>query len=71
MSMVDQIGLALAKADGARFEDNCVRFRRLAVAALQLLARPTDTVVDAAREVVWSDADLAQTLCMPPSCSRG
>jgi len=55
MSMVDQIGRAIAKADGARFEDDPARFRRFAVAALQPLIRPTDTMVDAAHEAVSFD----------------
>jgi hypothetical protein len=55
MSMVDQIGRAIAKADGARFEDDPARFRRLAVAALRPLTRPTDTMVDAAHAAVSFD----------------
>ena len=58
--MVDQIGTAIAKAEGARFEDDPARFRRLAVAA-QPLIRPTDTMVDAAHEAMWSDAHWAIT----------
>lgn len=54
--MVEQIGRAIAKADGARFEDDPARFRRLALAAIHPLTRPTDTMVDAAHEAVWSDA---------------
>jgi hypothetical protein len=54
--MVDQIGVAIAKAESVEFEINPARFRRLALAALQPLTRPTDTMVDAAHEAVWSDA---------------
>jgi hypothetical protein len=55
MSMIDQIGMAIAKADGARFDDDPARFCRLAVAALQPLIRPTDTMVDAAHEAISFD----------------
>jgi hypothetical protein len=55
MSMLDQIGIAIAKADGARFEDDPARFRRLAVAALRPLVRPTEAMVDAAHEAVSFD----------------
>jgi hypothetical protein len=54
-SMVDQIGRALAEADGDKFEDDPGRFRRLALAALKPLARPTEAMVDAAYEAVRSD----------------
>ena len=54
--MVDQIARAIATANGVEFEDDPIRFRRLALAALQPLTRPTDTMVDAAHEAVWSDA---------------
>jgi hypothetical protein len=55
-SMVDQIGRALATADGAKFEDDPGRYRRLALAALKPLTRPTEAMVDAAHQAVWSDA---------------
>ena len=54
--MIDQIGKAIATADGADFEGDPARYRRLALAALQPLTRPTETMVDAAHEAVWSDA---------------
>ena len=54
--MIDQIGMAIAKTDGAAFEDDPARFRRLALAALEPLTRPTEAMVDAAHEAVWSDA---------------
>jgi hypothetical protein len=55
-SMVDQIARAIAMADGAMFEDDPGRFRRLALAALKPLTRPTEAMVDAAHQAVWSDA---------------
>jgi hypothetical protein len=48
--MIEQI----AKADGAPFEDDPERFHRLALAALKPVARPTEAMVDAAHEAVWS-----------------
>jgi hypothetical protein len=54
-AMGDQIGRAIAEADGVPFEHDPARFRRLAIAALQPLARPTDTMVDAAHEAVSFD----------------
>jgi hypothetical protein len=54
--MVDQIARAIAMADGAMFEDDPGRFRRLALAALKPLTRPTEAMVDAAHQAVWSDA---------------
>ncbi len=55
-SMVDQVGTAIAKADGGHFESDPARYRRLALAALKPLTRPTEAMVDAAHEVVWFDA---------------
>jgi hypothetical protein len=46
-SMVDQIGRALATADGAKFEDDPGRFRRLALAALKPMTRPTEAQIRA------------------------
>jgi hypothetical protein len=54
-NMVDQIGAAIAKADGADFEPDRTRFRRLALAALRPLTRPTEAMVDAAYEAVRFD----------------
>jgi hypothetical protein len=54
--MVDQIGMAIAKADNTEFENDPSRFRRLALAALKPLTRPTEAMVDAAHEAVWFDA---------------
>jgi hypothetical protein len=55
-SMVDQIGAAIAKADGSNFESDPARYRKLALAALKPLTKPTEAMVDAAHEAVWSDA---------------
>ena len=55
-SMVDQIGRAIAKADNGSFESEPTRYRKLALAALKPLTRPTEAMVDAVHEVVWSDA---------------
>jgi hypothetical protein len=57
--MLDQVGRAIAEADGADFESYPSRYRKLAVAALKPLARPTDAMIDAAHEAVWSDASWA------------
>jgi hypothetical protein len=54
--MLDQIATALAKADGGDLRDDPARYRRLTLAALQPLAKPTETMIDAAHEAVWSDA---------------
>ena len=54
--MVDQVGTAIAKADGINFECILPRYRRLALAALKPLTRPTEAMVDAAHEAVWFDA---------------
>ena len=55
-SMVEQVAKAIAQADGSRFEADPARFRKLALAALKPLARPTEAMVDATHEAVWSDA---------------
>jgi hypothetical protein len=54
--MEDQVGKAIAKADGACFDSDPPRYRKLAFAALEPLARPTEAMVDAAHEAVWFDA---------------
>ena len=46
--MVDQIGGAIATADGTEFKSDPSRYRRLALAALKPLTRPTEAMVDAA-----------------------
>jgi hypothetical protein len=45
--MIDQVGTAIATADGADFESDPSRYRRLASAALKPLTRPTEAMVDA------------------------
>jgi hypothetical protein len=54
--MIDRIGRAIAKADGATFGSDPARYQRLALAALKALTRPTEAMVDAAHEAVWFDA---------------
>jgi hypothetical protein len=54
-AIVEQIGRAIAEADGVSFEHDPTRFQRLPMAALQPLSRPTDTMVDAAHEAVSFD----------------
>jgi hypothetical protein len=56
--MVDQIAASQRRADGAAFESDPERFRKLAAAALKPSGRTTEAeaVVDAAYEVVGSDA---------------
>jgi len=54
--MIDHIGQAIAKADSGNFQTDRIRYRRLALAALKPLARPTEAMVDAAHEAVWFDA---------------
>jgi hypothetical protein len=50
--MIEQIGGAIAKADGTNFEDDPGRFRRFALAALNPLTRPTEAMVNAAHQAV-------------------
>ncbi len=54
--MIDVIGQAIAKSDGGRFGADRARYRRLAIAAIRPLTKPTEAMVDAAYEAVWSDA---------------
>jgi hypothetical protein len=54
--MVDQVGRAIATADGADVEGDPPRYRRLALAALKPLTRPTEAMVEAAHEAVRLDA---------------
>jgi len=56
LSLADQIAIVIAEAGDARFEEDPNRFGRLTLAPLKLLARPTEGMVDAAHEAVWSDA---------------
>ena len=53
--MLKQVAEAIATADGADMRDDPPRYLRLAQAALKPLATPTDTMIDAAHEAVWSD----------------
>lgn len=55
-NIVEQIAKAITNADGADFEADPTRFRRLALAALKPMTRPTEAMVDAAHQPVWSDA---------------
>jgi len=54
-TMINQIAAAIAKADNARFEDEPSRFRRLALAAMKPIARPTEAMIDAAYEAARFD----------------
>ena len=51
--MAEQVGRAIAKADGANFDGDPFGYRRLALAALKPLTRPTEAMVDAAHDAVW------------------
>jgi hypothetical protein len=55
LTMLDQIAEAIAKADGGDPQADGTRYRRLAHAALAPLVKPTETMIDAAHEVVWFD----------------
>jgi hypothetical protein len=55
VAMLDQIADAIAKADTTELRADPARYRRLAVAALKPLAKPTETMIDAAHEAVWFD----------------
>ena len=55
MNMVDRIAHAIAEADGDDFQSDPARYRRLALAALQPLASPTEAMIDAAHQAVWFD----------------
>jgi hypothetical protein len=54
--MLDRVGRAIAEAEGGDFDADPARYRRLAVAALGPLARPTEAMINAAHEAVWFDA---------------
>jgi hypothetical protein len=53
--MLDQIAEAIAKADGGDVHADADRYRRLALAALKPLLKPTDAMVDAGHEAVEFD----------------
>jgi hypothetical protein len=54
--MIERIGQAIAVADGADFQADQGRYRRLAAAALKPFLHPTETMITAAHEAVWFDA---------------
>jgi hypothetical protein len=54
-TMIDQIARAIANADGGDLRADPARYRRLALAALKPLGRPTETMIDVAHQAVWSD----------------
>jgi hypothetical protein len=54
--MIERIGQAIAVADGADFQADQARYRRLAAASLKPLLHPTEAMIDAAHEAVWFDA---------------
>ena len=56
LSMIDQVGEAIAKTENGNFAAGTTRHRRLALAALEPLTRPTEAMVDGAHEAVWFDA---------------
>jgi hypothetical protein len=53
--MADQIGRAIATADGAAFDADPARYRKLASAALKPLTQPSEAMIDAAYEAVRFD----------------
>lgn len=58
-SMLDAIAAAMAEADGRALADDPARYRRMAMAALKPLLRPTEGMIDAAHKAVWFDAQWA------------
>ena len=57
--MIDQIASAIAVADGGDIISDYDRYRRLALAALRPLARPSEAMIDAAYEAVRFDESWA------------
>ena len=55
MNMIDQVAHAIAEADGSSFQADRARYRRLALAALQPLANPTDAMINAAHKAASFD----------------
>jgi hypothetical protein len=55
VNVVDRIAHAIAAADGGDFQADPARYRRLALAALQPLASPTEAMIDAAHQAVSFD----------------
>ncbi len=58
-TMVELIGRAIAGADGTDSQADVDRYRRLALAALEPLAKPTEAMIDAAHEAASFDAHWA------------
>ena len=58
-TMLDLVGQAIAAADGTEFQADQVRYRRLALAALGPLGKPTEAMVDTAHEAASFDAHWA------------
>lgn len=54
-TMIDLVADAIADADDAHTQADRGRYRRLALAALRPLAKPTAGMIDAAHEAVASD----------------
>src|SRR3954452_25639510 len=52
-TMVDRMGRAIAEADGGDFDADPARYRRLAIAALESLGPPHESLIDAAHEAGW------------------
>jgi hypothetical protein len=55
MAMVDQVATAIAMADGHELHTGPTHYRDLALAALKPLTQPTEAMIDAAHEAVWSN----------------
>jgi hypothetical protein len=55
-SMLNTIGRAIAEADGGDFDNDRERYRRLALAALRPMARPTKGMIHAAHAAAEFDA---------------
>jgi hypothetical protein len=53
VTMIDLVAEAIAKADGPDPRIDPSRYRRLALAALTPLSKPTTEMIDAAHEVAW------------------
>ena len=58
-TMLDVVGQAIAAADGTEFQADQARYRRLALAAIRPLGKPTEAMVDAAHEAASFDAHWA------------
>ena len=53
--MIDHVAQAIAEPDGSNFQAERARYRRLALAASQPLANPTDAIIDAADKAASFD----------------